>query len=329
MIISRTPFRMSLFGGGTDYPTWISKFGGSVIGTAIDKYCYINVRRLPPFFEYKHRIVWSKIELIREINDIEHPAVRAVLQEMGFSEGMEIAHNADLPARSGLGSSSSFIVGLLIALNALNGKLVTKNSLAIEAIRMEQEVMKEAVGCQDQIWAAYGGMNRIDFHTDGSFEVSPIILSRERKQELQGTLMLFFTGFSRFASEIAANIIENMDKKEAHMHKIQALVEDAQEILQNPSIPTYELGHLLDQSWSMKRELAAGVTSPAIDEIYNAGKEAGAIGGKLLGAGGGGFIVFVVKPENRAALKKRLSNLIHVNFGFDTGGSTITVFDPE
>ncbi|MBM09269.1 MAG: kinase [Magnetovibrio sp.] len=328
MIISRTPFRISLFGGGTDYPAWSSKFGGTVIGTTIDKYCYINVRVLPPFFDHNHRIVWSKIELVNEIDEIEHPAVRSILTDYGITKGMEIAYNADLPARSGLGSSSSFIVGLLNALSALNGSMISKKKLAQEAIRLEQDVMKESVGCQDQIWAAYGGINKINFRKDGSFNVSPIILTKQRKIDLHSSMMLFFTGFSRHASEIAATLIENINKKERHLHQIHSFVEDALKILQNSSSAIDDLGELLDQSWRMKRELANGVTTSNIDEIYNAGIEAGAIGGKLLGAGGGGFILFIVQPENREAVKRRLKKLIHVEFEFDTSGSKIEVFQP-
>ena len=329
MIVCRTPFRISLFGGGTDYPRWYNRHGGAVVGTAIDKYCYVNIRNLPPFFEHKHRIVWSQIELADEIGDIQHPAVRAVLADAGVTEGLEVAYNADLPARSGLGSSSSFTVGLLNALNALQGRMFSKKDLASEAIRIEQDVIQEAVGSQDQVWAAYGGMNCIEFHPGGTFEVSPIILPRERRRELRDSLMLFFTGFSRYAAEIAKKTIDNMEKREAHLHSMQGLVADAISILQSRATPIDDLGELLHQSWSMKRELADGVTTPEVDEIYSAGIEAGAVGGKLLGAGGGGFMLFVVRPENQAAVRERLKDLIHVTFDFDSGGSKIVVFEPD
>ncbi len=329
MIVCRTPFRISLFGGGTDYPWWFNRHGGAVVGMAIDKYCYVNVRALPPFFEHKHRIVWSRIELVNEIADIQHPAVRAVLADAGVMEGLEVAYNADLPARSGLGSSSSFIVGLLNALNALHGRMVTKKDLASEAIRIEQDVMGEAVGSQDQIWAAYGGLNCIDFHPGGTFDVSPVILPEGRRQALRDSLMLFFTGFSRDATEIAKKTIANMGNRESHLHSMQGLVADAITILQSRTTPLDDLGKLLDQSWSMKRELADGVTTPEVDEIYAAGMEAGAGGGKLLGAGGGGFMLFVVKPENQIRVRERLKNLIHVAFDFDSGGSKIVVFEPD
>jgi len=329
MIISKTPFRMSLFGGGTDYPDWYRQHGGAVIGTTIDKYCYLSVRYLPPFFEHKHRVVWSNIELINEIADIRHPAVRSILEEMGFEEGMEITYNADLPARSGLGSSSSFSVGLLNALNALKGRMVSKDELAKEAIRIEQDVIKEAVGSQDQIWAAYGGLNRIEFHRDGSFDVAPMILSNENRKNLQSSLMLFFTGFSRYASQIAQKQIENFDKKQNELQTLGQLADEATSILQGNGNMVDELGTLMHDAWNLKRELADGVTTPAVDGIYNAGREAGALGGKLLGAGGGGFMLFVVKPEDQSKVRERLKDLIHVSFDFDTGGSKIVVFEPE
>ncbi len=329
MIISKTPFRMSLFGGGTDYPDWYKEHGGAVIGTTIDKYCYLSVRYLPPFFEHKHRVVWSNIELINEIADIRHPAVRSILEEMGFEDGMEITYNADLPARSGLGSSSSFSVGLLNALNALRGRMVSKDELAQEAIRIEQDVMKEAVGSQDQIWAAYGGLNRIEFHRDGSFDVAPMILSGENRKTFQSSLMLFFTGFSRYASQIAQKQIDNFDNKQNELTTLGQLADEATSILQGNGNMVTELGNLMHDAWNLKRELADGVTTPAVDGIYEAGREAGALGGKLLGAGGGGFMLFVVKPEDKPKVRERLKDLIHVSFEFDTGGSKIVVFEPE
>src|ERR1700761_8409687 len=297
MIISRTPFRISLFGGGTDYPTWFREHGGSVIGTAIDKYCYISVRRLPPFFEHKSKIVYSKVELVKNVAEIEHPAVRGVLTYMKINEGLEIHHDADLPARSGLGSSSSFTVGLLNALNALNARMISKRDLGREAIRIEQEVLKEDVGCQDQIWAAYGGFNRIDFHPDGSFSVNPFILPPSRLVELSQSLMLFFTGFSRFATDFAHDQIQNFDNRKNQLRMMKSLVDSAADILLNPKTPLRELGELMHQSWLLKRELADSVSNAKIDEIYGSAREAGAIGGKLLGAGGGGFMLLVAEPE--------------------------------
>ncbi len=329
MIISRTPFRISLFGGGTDYPTWFKEHGGSVIGTAIDKYCYISVRRLPPFFEHKSKIVYSRVELVNDISQIEHPAVRAILTEMSVKEGLEIHHDADLPARSGLGSSSSFTVGLLNALYALDSRMISKRDLGREAIRIEQDVLKENVGCQDQLWAAYGGFNRIDFHPDGSFAVAPFILPAARRAELAQSLMLFFTGFSRFASDFAQDQIKNMNVRKNQLRMIRSLVDSAADILLDPKCPLRELGELMHQSWQLKRELADSVSNSHIDEIYQAGREAGAVGGKLLGAGGGGFMVLLVDPEQRNQVRERLKKLIHVNVGFDSEGSKIIIYQPD
>lgn len=329
MIISRTPFRISLFGGGTDYPAWFREHGGSVVGTAIDKYCYITVRRLPPFFEHKSRIVYSQVELVKDPSEIKHPAVRGILSDMGIDEGLEIHHDADLPARSGLGSSSSFTVGLINALYALNSQMISKRDLGREAIRIEQDVLKENVGSQDQLWAAYGGFNRIDFHSDGTFSVSPILLPKERREELALSTMLFFTGFSRIASDIAHDQIKNMDNRKSQLRAIRSMVDSAVDVLVDTKVPLRQLGELLHESWRLKRELAGQVSNPQIDEIYEAGREAGAIGGKLLGAGGGGFMVFLVEPEKREKVRERLQNLIHVTVGFDIDGSKIVLYQPD
>ena len=247
MIVSRTPFRISLFGGGTDYPAWFREHGGAVLGLAIDKYCYITLRRLPPFFEHRSRIVYSQVELVNAVSEIRHPAVRAVLSDQGLNEGLEIHHDADLPARSGLGSSSSFTVGLLNALYALKSKMIPKRDLACEAIRIEQEVLKEQVGSQDQIWAAYGGFNRCEFFRDGTFAVSPIILSAERRQELNRSLMLFFTGFSRFATDFAQDQVKNIPNRKSQLMAIRRMVDSAGEILQDEKAPLRELGELLHE----------------------------------------------------------------------------------
>ncbi len=329
MIISRTPFRISLFGGGTDYPSWFREHGGAVVGVAIDKYSYISVRRLPPFFAHKFRIVYSQIELVQHISEIKHPAVRGILADMGIEDGLEIHNDADLPARSGLGSSSSFTVGLLNALHALDSKMVSKRDLAMQAIRMEQEVLKENVGSQDQLWATYGGFNRIDFHPDGSFAVAPVILSRERRDELSRSLMLFFTGFSRFASDFAGEKIKNMSNRKSQLRTIRSMVDSAIDILGDAKTPLRELGELLHDSWRLKRELAENVSNAQIDEIYAAGRDAGAIGGKLLGAGGGGFMLFVVDPDRREQVCDRLRNFIHVTVGFDNEGSKIVLYQPN
>jgi len=329
MIISRTPFRISLFGGGSDYPTWYREHGGSVFGMAIDKYCRISVRHLPPFFEHKHRIVYSRIELVNDIGKIEHPAVRAILREMRVENGIEVHHDGDLPARSGLGSSSSFTVGLINALNALNGRHVSRHELAHEAIRIEQEVIRENVGSQDQVWAAYGGLNRVDFNRDGSFEVTPVILPTQRRMELQGSLMMFFTGLSRIASEVAGAQIANMGNKTRHIKTMTHMVDEALDIINTPSRPISAIGELLHEGWMLKRDLAKNVTNQMIDELYEAGRAAGAVGGKLLGAGGGGFMVFFVPPEKQAAVRAKLSKLINVSFAIEPNGSKIMLYEPD
>jgi D-glycero-alpha-D-manno-heptose-7-phosphate kinase len=329
MIISRTPFRISLFGGGTDYAAWFREYGGAVIGMAIDKYCYITVRHLPPFFEHRSRIVYSQVELVGRVAEIKHPAVRGILTDMGISEGLEIHHDADLPARAGLGSSSSFTVGMLNALHALNNRMISKEKLAREAIRIEQDVLKENVGSQDQLWAAFGGFNRITFHPDGAFTVAPVILPPGRRDELNQSLMLFFTGFSRYATDFADSQIKNIGNRKSQLHAMRGMVDTAAEILLSPTTPMGELGKLLHDGWRLKRELANNVSNPQIDEIYEAGREAGAIGGKLLGAGGGGFMVFLVEPDKRQRVRDRLSNLIHVSVGADYDGSKIVHYQPN
>ncbi|HTV26490.1 MAG TPA: GHMP kinase [Xanthobacteraceae bacterium] len=329
MIISRTPFRISLFGGGTDYPTWYREHGGAVIGTAINKYCYITVRKLPQFFEHSSRIVYSQIELVKSIQEIKHPAVRGILSEMQISDGLEIHHDADLPARSGMGSSSSFVTGLLNALYALENKMISKRELASEAIRIEQKVLNENVGSQDQLWAAYGGLNRIDFFPDDTFTVTPFILAPERRKELTQSIMIFFTGFSRYASDFAQTQIKNMNNRKSQLRTIRSMVDSAVDILLDPKAPLRELGELLHDSWRLKRELADNVSNAQIDEIYQAGRESGAIGGKLLGAGGGGFMVFLVEPEKRDHVRERLKKLIHVGIEIDSDGSKIVLYQPN
>lgn len=329
MIISRTPFRISLFGGGTDYPAWYRKHGGCVIGMAINKYCYLSIRKLPPFFEHRSRIVYSQIELVQKLSEIQHPAVRGVLTELNIEEGMEIHHNADLPARSGLGSSSSFTVGLLNALHAFKGRMRTGRELAAQAIHIEQDVLREDVGCQDQIWAAYGGFNRIEFHPEDTFSVAPIIIPPARRTELVNSIMLFFTGFSRFSSDFAHEQIKNIDNREPQLHTIRAIAEHAFEVLRDDRAPLRELGTMMNDSWRLKRELANNVSNSQIDEIYEAGRDAGAIGGKLLGAGGGGFIAFLVEPGNREKLRQRLRNLVSVSIDIDSEGSKIVVYQPD
>jgi len=329
MIISKTPFRISFFGGGTDYPPYFRKHGGSVLATSIDKYCYISCRHLPPFFDHKFRIAYSKIENAPSIEDIQHPAVRGVLNQFGVTQGLEIHHDGDLPARSGLGSSSSFVVGLLNALNALNGKYAPKLMLAREAIHIEQNVLGEAVGSQDQVSAAFGGFNRIDFHEDDSFSVRPIILESDRRGRLDDNLLLFFTGITRFASPVAQKKIENFDNKLTELQRMKDMVSLGIDILNDPSRPLSEFGELLHQAWMYKRELAQGVTNSDIDAVYAAARGAGAVGGKLLGAGGGGFMLFYAEEGRRQAVIDALAPLVHVPFRFESEGSSIAVYQPE
>ncbi len=329
MIISRTPFRISFFGGGTDYPQWSRKYGGSVLSTTIDKYCYISCRYLPQFFEHRFRIVYSEIENIQEISQIKHPAVRAVLGWMKCDTGLEIHHDGDLPARSGLGSSSSFTVGLINAIMALNGRYITKEQLAKDAIHIEQDVIQENVGSQDQISAAYGGFNRIVFNPDGSFDVAPIIIDRPKLHVLEKHLMLFFTGLSRYASDIAKVQIENLKSHETELGRMQEMVDEAIGILNGDGSLLDDFGRLLHESWIHKRSLSDKVSTPLIDEIYAAAREEGAIGGKILGAGGGGFLLLFVPPELQPNVKERLGKLVHVPILFENSGSKIVLYQPD
>ena len=328
MIISKTPFRISLLGGGTDYPAHFKQHGGAVLGFAIDKYCYISVRRLPNFFEHKTRIAYTNIELVKDHKDIVHPAVRAVLQTTNINEGLEIHHDADIPAKSGMGSSSAFTVGLLNALAALDGRMTTKRELADSAIYIEQEVIKECVGCQDQVWAAYGGLNKIEFYQDRDFAVSPIILSAKRRAEFEASLVLYFTGFSRIASEVAAGQVARAKENAARLKHMRQMVDEGVSLLTSTAPLSY-LGTLLNESWAMKRELAANVSDPKIDKIYQTGLAAGAWGGKLLGAGAGGFMLFMVGNGERSALRKAMSGLIEVGVKIDGDGSKIVLYQPN
>lgn len=327
MIITRTPLRISFFGGGTDYPAWYRTHGGTVLSTSIDKYLYINCRHRPPFFEHKSRIVWSHIEDVNDHNEIKHPAVRGVLNYLNIEKGVEIHYDADLPARTGLGSSSAFTVGLLHALLALKGTLVTKRDLATTAIHIEQNVIKENVGSQDQIAAAYGGFNKIEFLGDNNFRVTPVTVDRVRLNELRSHLMLIFTGFSRTASEIAVEQIKETAKRERELHIMQGMVDRAIEILHsNQSLNAF--GELLNETWQLKRTLSSKITTPAIDELYERAHNAGAIGGKILGAGGGGFFLLFVPPERQPMIREALHGLLEVPFEFENTGSHIAFYNP-
>jgi len=327
MIISRTPFRVSFFGGGTDYPGWYEEHGGAVLSTSFDKYSYITCRELPPFFDHKYRIAYSKVENAKEISDIQHPAIRAVIGELGFQRGLEIHCDADLPARSGLGSSSSFVVGLLHSLTALQGRRVTADWLAKESTRIEQSVLEEHVGSQDQAAAAHGGLNVIHFQKDGNLRLDPLILPAARKQDFNDHLMLFFTGFSRISSEIAKSHVTNMAKNTNELHQIRAMVDEAVSTLCSGR-DIRSIGELLHQAWMYKRSLSNQVSNASIDSLYDRARNAGAIGGKLLGAGGGGFLLLFVAPSVQATVRAELSELIHVPFNFESSGSQIIYYKP-
>jgi D-glycero-alpha-D-manno-heptose-7-phosphate kinase len=329
MIISRTPFRISFFGGATDYPDWYLREGGSVLSTTIDKYNYLTCRYLPPFFEMRHRIVWSRIENVFDIDEIQHPAIRGCLQMMDFpnDHGLDIHYQGDLPARSGMGSSSAFAVGLINALTALRGKRIGKHPLALAAIHLEQDVLRDAVGAQDQVAAAYGGLNRIDFLRSGEIRVEPVILPPARIAEFEGHLMLFYTGISRFGSEIAAQIIANIGQRSGALRRMRGMVDEAIDILAGTG-PLSDFGSLLHEGWLLKRGLSERVTNSNVDAIYHTAMEHGALGGKLLGAGESGFMLFLVPPERQAAVKQALG-LLHVPFRLSWQGSTIIHYDPE
>jgi len=329
MIITSTPLRVSFFGGGTDYPVWYREHGGSVLSTTIDKSCYVTCRRLPPFFEYHSRISYSKVENVAQNAEIEHPSVRACLQFMNINEGVEIHHIADLPARTGLGTSSAFTVGLLLGLYALQNKMRDRHALAGDAIHVEQEILRETVGAQDQVSAAYGGFNRVNFAPDGAIEVKRILTEPGRLAELNRHLALYFTGFTRTASEIAKEQVKMTPSRTRELQAMLQLVDEAEGIVTNGHRSLDDFGRLLHEGWQIKRSLTEKVSSPTIDEIYDAGLSVGALGGKLLGAGGGGFMLFYVPPERQAVLRARLKKLLCVPFTFSVKGSQVAVYEPE
>lgn len=326
MIISRTPTRISLFGGGTDYPDWYKQNGASIISATINKYSYITARKLPPFFKYKHRIRYYQQEETNSLDEIKHPAVRECAKFVKFQSGLEVVHNSDLPAQSGLGSSSAFTVGMLNALYALQSYMPTKRELAVNAIHIEQNLIKENVGSQDQIAAAFGGLNNIIFYESGNFEVIPITLSTNRLAELESHLLLCFTGFARDASEIAKVQISNIDKNYEKLHSISELSKKALEVMSHDKKNIQEIGDMLDKHWLTKRSLAENITTSEIDTLYQRSKNAGAIGGKLLGAGAGGFFLLFAPPENHEKIKKSLGEKLFVPFRFDFTGSSIVYY---
>jgi D-glycero-alpha-D-manno-heptose-7-phosphate kinase len=326
MIISRTPYRISFFGGGTDYPTWYREHGGAVLATTIDKYCFIQARYLPPFFHHKYRVVYSKTELPNTIDEIEHPSVRECLRFLGMNRGVEIQHGGDLPARSGMGSSSAFTVGLLNALHALKESMPGQHRLAAEAIEVEQNRIGESVGSQDQVIAAYGGFRRIDFAPSGEFTATPMVLPTPRLAELQRHLMLVFTGVARTASTVAAEQIRTTGQRVAELTAMRQLVDEAVAVL-NSGVDIAEVGRLLDEAWRIKRGLTGLITTNQVDDLYAAARDCGAIGGKLLGAGGGGFFLIFARPEDHPRIRGRLRDLVHVPFAFTSAGSQIIHYD--
>lgn len=328
MIISRTPFRISFFGGGTDYPAWYRQHGGAVLAATINKYCYLTCRYLPPFFEHRIRVVWSRIELCQKLDEITHPSLRETLRHLRFDRGVEIHHDGDLPGRSGMGSSSSFTVGLLHALRALRGEVSGKRQLAEESIHLEQEILKETVGSQDQVCAAYGGLNRISFHQNGQFSVQPMTLSSARLEELNSHLMLFYTGIKRTASDVASSYVAAIDERAGLLRQMREYVDQSCEILTSGR-DISAFGELLHQAWMAKRALSDKVSNSEVDGFYEAARAEGALGGKLLGAGGGGFLLLFVPPEKQAKVRKRFSRLIHVPFEFEFSGSQIVFYDVE
>ena len=328
MVISRTPYRISLFGGGTDYPAWYLRHGGAVLSATIDKYCYLTCRYLPPFFEHRFRVVYSIIEDRMTVEEIRHPAAREVIRYLGIERGLEIHHDGDLPGRSGMGSSSAFTVGLLNALSALTGRMKSKRQLAFESIHVEQEVIKETVGSQDQVSAAYGGLNQITFFPEGDIDVRPIVLPPDRLWALNSHLLLFYTGIKRTAAGVAATYVDKLGERAEMLHRMRGMVDRCLEVLVGGEDLTI-VGSMLHEAWLAKRSLSSQVSNSVVDGYYEQARAAGALGGKLLGAGGGGFLLCFAPPERHARIREALSHLIHVPFRLERSGSQIIFFDEE
>lgn len=327
MVITKTPFRMSFFGGGTDMEKYFREYGGAVLSTTFDKYCYVNVRHLPPFFEYRTELVYSKTERVRAVEEIQHPAIRNAMKMLDMHD-LRLTYEADLPARSGLGTSSSFAVGMLNAFYALKGKYADKRKLADEAIYLERNLCAEAGGWQDQIAASYGGLNKIIFQRDG-YEVNPVIISPERKKYLNNNLMLFFTGFTRFSADIQSQNTGISEQKLPLLQEMRELVEEAERILTDETRNMAEFGRLLDDTWKLKKGTGTGISTSEVDGIYRKGIEAGALGGKLLGAGGGGFILFYVEPEYQDQVKRAMAPLLYIPFVFENSGTQVLYYSAE
>ena len=328
MIITKTPFRMSFFGGGTDMESFFREHGGAVLSTTFDKYCYVAVRHLPRFFDFSTHLTYSKMEFVKDVEEIEHPAIRNAMKMLDMYE-IRLTYEADLPARSGLGTSSSFAVGMLNAFYCLKGKYADKKKLADEAIYLERVLCDEAGGWQDQIAASFGGMNRIEFNKDGTYDVRPIIIHPDRKKQLNDNLLMFFTGFTRFSSDLQKANQAGYDEKVKQLQQMYALVDDAERVLTDKHSDLDEFGRLLDHTWRLKRQTGGAITTNSIDALYEKGIAAGALGGKLLGAGGGGFLVFYVQPEKQAAVKEAMKDLLYVPFQFEDGGTRVIHYTPE
>lgn len=328
MIITKTPFRMSFFGGGTDMENYFKENGGAVLSTSFDKYCYVNVRHLPRFFDYSTEISYSKTERVTDVNDIKHPAIREAMKMLDMHE-IRLTYEADLPARSGLGTSSSFAVGMLNAFYALKGKYADKKKLADEAIYLERVLCNEAGGWQDQIAASFGGFNRINFGPEG-YDVKPVIIAPTRKKQLNNNLMMFFTGFTRFSSDVQkANAASSPTDKYTMLKRMYNLVDEAEKVLVDKSEDLDDFGRLLDETWKIKRQTGASVSTNSIDDLYEKGIKAGALGGKLLGAGGGGFLVFYVQPDKQETVKAAMNDLMYIPFEFENGGTRVIHYTPE
>jgi D-glycero-alpha-D-manno-heptose-7-phosphate kinase len=327
MIICRTPYRVSFFGGGTDYPGWYRQHGGAVLAAGIDKYCYLTCRYLPPFFEHRIRVVYRQIETCSQVDEIGHPVVREALKFLNIDRGVEIHHDGDLPARSGMGSSSAFTVGLLHALHALRGEMPTKHQLAKEAIHLEQEVLAETVGSQDQTIAAHGGLRHVRFQPDGGIEVSPLVIPAARAAELKSHLMLVYTGIARTAADIAQSYVPGIESRRRQLRLMGQMVDEAIHILTG-GVNLIAFGELLHEAWLAKRSLSPVVSNSEVDALYTAALDAGAVGGKLTGAGGGGFLLLFVPPERQPDVLDALDGCIHVPFEFESGGSQIIFYEP-
>ena len=327
MIITKTPFRMSFFGGGTDIENFFKENGGAVISSTFDKYCFVTVRHLPRFFDYSTHLTYSKMEYVNSYDEIQHPAIRNAMKMLDMHE-IRLTYESDLPARSGLGTSSSFAVGMLNAFYALKGKYADKKKLADEAIYLERVLCKEAGGWQDQIAASFGGLNRINFDANG-YSVLPIIISPQRKKSLNDNLVMFFTGFTRYSSAVQqANNLGSKNKAK-QLYEMLSLVDEAEKVLTDKASDLDDFGRLLDHTWKLKRQTGSAVTTDSIDELYSRGMKAGALGGKLLGAGGGGFLLFYVQPEKQNLLKEAMKDLLYIPFEFETGGTQVIHYTPE